>query len=371
VTWTLGNLAGLTSLSGVYVLTLTAAGSGIQDLTGNPLLNGDSDSFTVDTVPPAVAKVMVSGSSWSTAFTNYLRSNNMGDGGYAVPVGSGVQLKPLPWVNINMIKVVFNDYVIIDSADLLLSGVRTPTYAVSMFSYDNNAKTATWILSGSVPSDKVILELNADGPDPIRDLVGHNLDGEWTNPTSTGSTGTSVYPSGNGVAGGNFCFRFNVLPGDVNQNGVVQSNDGLLVRAALGTSTVSGGLYSVYKDVNANAIVQANDGLSVRSRLGSSLPTGEPTGGMGGASAPLSEAGELTGPLSAAPLATGSTAFGESNSDPTTALSTSLGTFDVLAAAEPMAATPSAGLTGVAAASTDGSVSLEDPLARDRLRRPI
>ena len=56
-----------------------------------------------------------------------------------------------------------------------------------------------------------MLALNADGSNPIEDAAGNRLDGEWTNPTSTTATGGSVYPSGNGTAGGNFDFRFNVL----------------------------------------------------------------------------------------------------------------------------------------------------------------
>ena len=342
VTWTLGNLSGLTSPTGTYVLTLTAAGSGIADPIGNPLATGDSDTFTVLPDILVVLKVMVSGSSWSTAFTNYLRSNNMGDGGYAVPVGSGVQLKPLPWSNINQIKVVFSKPVTVDTADLLLSGVSPSTYTVSLFSYDAPAHMATWLFSSSLPADKLLLELNADGTDPIRDASGNALDGEWTNPTSTSTPSSSSFPSGNGTPGGNFCFRFNVLPGDVNQNAVVQSNDGLLVRAALGTSTVSGGLYSPFKDINANAIIQSNDGLAVRSRLGTALPPGEPTGGMGGAPAPLSEAGGLTQSGSAPSLMTsptisplsGPAASGASTSAATSSLSGS-GAFDVLAAAAP------------------------------------
>ena len=35
--WTLGNLSAMTSPVGIYQLTLTAAGSGITDLAGNPL----------------------------------------------------------------------------------------------------------------------------------------------------------------------------------------------------------------------------------------------------------------------------------------------------------------------------------------------
>ncbi len=48
--WTLGNLAGLTSFSGSYLLTLTA-GTGIADVAGNPLLVGATDGWTTDIMP--------------------------------------------------------------------------------------------------------------------------------------------------------------------------------------------------------------------------------------------------------------------------------------------------------------------------------
>ena len=101
------------------------------------------------------------------------------------------------------------------------------------------------------------------------------MDGEWTNPTTTSSTGTSQYPSGNGVAGGNFLFRFNVLPGDVNQDGYVEAVDGLLVRGALG-SAAGAGNYSIFKDVNGDGYVLSGDGLLVLGQLGNSLPEANP-----------------------------------------------------------------------------------------------
>ncbi len=45
--WTLGNLAGVTNISGNYLLTLVA-GTGIADTAGNPLLAGATESWTVN-----------------------------------------------------------------------------------------------------------------------------------------------------------------------------------------------------------------------------------------------------------------------------------------------------------------------------------
>jgi subtilisin-like proprotein convertase family protein len=55
VTWTLGNLSGLTGTVGTYVLTLTAAGSGVQDAAQNTLAGNAADAWAV--VPVAALSV--------------------------------------------------------------------------------------------------------------------------------------------------------------------------------------------------------------------------------------------------------------------------------------------------------------------------
>jgi chitodextrinase len=51
LTWTLGNLSGITTAVGAYVLTLTAAGSGIVDTQSLPLFNDGTTSWTVTASP--------------------------------------------------------------------------------------------------------------------------------------------------------------------------------------------------------------------------------------------------------------------------------------------------------------------------------
>ncbi len=53
ITWTLGNLSGLTGTGGTYLLTLTAPG-GIADGGGNPLAGGATDSWVTDVSAPTV-----------------------------------------------------------------------------------------------------------------------------------------------------------------------------------------------------------------------------------------------------------------------------------------------------------------------------
>ena len=185
-------------------------------------------TITPDTTPPVVENILVRSTFWSTNFLSYLNSlSNRNIDGYSIPVGSGSQLVTLPWDNINQIKVTFSENVVVNNADLALSGVNVSQYDIfySSFDYDPNTCTAIWTLPQAIGRDKLLLDLNADGSDPIHDFAGNRLDGDWTNPTSTTDTGTSTYPSGDGTAGGDFLFRFNVLPGDASGDGTVNASD--------------------------------------------------------------------------------------------------------------------------------------------------
>jgi hypothetical protein len=241
------------------------------------VIQSTASTATVAGIMPKVTNVVVGSEAWSSSFLSYLAAQNPNNaGGYSIPVGSGAQLLPLPWTNIDEIQVTFNENVTVTQADLMLVGVHTLSYNVAggTFSYNAATFTATWTLPADIPDDKLLLELNAGGSAPIEDASGNRLEGAWTNPTTTSSTATSQYPSGNGVPG-NFLFRFNVLPGNVSQNGYVEAVDGLLVRGAMGSSAGQGN-YSVFKDVNGAGYVLSSDGLLVLGQLGSSLPAANP-----------------------------------------------------------------------------------------------
>jgi len=55
IAWTLSGLGALTSADGVYVLTLSAAGSGITDALGNVMIANASDTWTLDATAPTAA----------------------------------------------------------------------------------------------------------------------------------------------------------------------------------------------------------------------------------------------------------------------------------------------------------------------------
>ena len=111
----------------------------------------------------------------------------------------------------------------------------------------------------------------------MTDVAGNVLDGEWTNSTSYSQLGsTSSFPSGNGTAGGNFAFRFDVLPGDstggslgkVNVSDVAQTKS----RSGLAETAIS-----YRSDFDGNGLINVADVAYVKSRSGlNSLPTNAP-----------------------------------------------------------------------------------------------
>jgi len=218
------------------------------------------DIFEVKVPPPTVVDVLVSSTAWAGSFLTELGST-----GYSIPVGSGDQLLALPWIDIDQIRIVFNKHVVIQESDLSLLGVNVPTYTFTDFSYDSGTFTATWTLANPIDVDKLLIVLS----DTIQDQAGSSLDGEWTD-------GSSMYPSGDGVAGGAFQFRFNVLPADVNQDATVLGNDVILTRNAQFTFPGDGG-YSIFYDVDGSGSILGNDVINVRNHQFTSLPSGDPT----------------------------------------------------------------------------------------------
>ncbi|HKD36801.1 MAG TPA: dockerin type I domain-containing protein, partial [Pirellulales bacterium] len=277
VTYTLGNLSSLTAANGTYTLTLTAAGSSITDLAGNPLASGAVAEVAVDTSPPTIEGVYVDGSGWNSSFNAYLASSGSGDSqlGYRVPAGA-TQLASLPWSNITSLSVVFNEAVTIDTTNSALALIGSPdlpppaALSTAAFSYNPTTHAATWTFASPLAANKFLISIPAAA---VTDTFGSQLDGDWTNPS--GSSSGSQYPSGNGTAGGDFNFRFNVLPGDVNQDGAVTGSDGNVLRNYLLLTSADSG-YSALADVNGDGAVTGLDGAIVRMNLLQTLPATDP-----------------------------------------------------------------------------------------------
>ncbi len=143
---------------------------------------------------------------------------------------------------------------------LEVTGLNVAQYTFANFSYNSTTHTATWTLASPIGADKLSLDLQSTGPYAVTDTSGDALDGEWTNSVSS-------YPSGNGVAGGDFNFTFNVLPGDVSQTGVVNAQSLAVVSSNWLTVGPAG-------DLNGDGIVNSQDLALISSQWLAAVPSG-------------------------------------------------------------------------------------------------
>lgn len=218
---------------------------------------------------PKVTKVEVASTAWSTSFVSKLTPPNTIAHGYSIPLGSSAQSETLSWDNINQVTITFNKDVIVDAADLSLSGIAVANYHFSAFYYDPIQHAATWTLTAPINNDRLRIDLDANGASPVHDLDGTVLDGEWTNNSSTAS--------GNGTAGGDFEFNFNVLPSDVNNTANITSYDYVYIRQLEGKTTADNG-YIARRDIDGNGVINSSDWQKALDRMSQTLAGGTPAG---------------------------------------------------------------------------------------------
>jgi len=213
-------------------------------------------------IPPAVSGVYVRGTHWSESLLEHLDMAGLAHPsiphlGYRLPAGDR-QLDPLPWTGIDTISVVFSEDIQVQSSDLGLWGVNVEDYVAQVglapdgFTYDPATFTATWKLAQPLGADKLLLGISQT----VTDTAGNALDGDW-------QQGSSLFPSGDGTAGGDFLFRVNLVPGDVTGDGDPQ--------------------YTPQMDLSGDGMILSNDLILLRNALSGQLPGGEPAAWQEGA----------------------------------------------------------------------------------------
>jgi hypothetical protein len=173
-------------------------------------------------VPPKVENVTIS----DTLVSNSYGTNPPYD--FDSHVGSQEQLRTVPVGNANKIAIKFTKNVVMSGGDLHLLALNKVSNLPG-YTFDppgnNNGHTATWTYVSALPAAQYQLWL----PDSIHDFNGNSLDGEWSNPGSYNPGGSSVvttiFPSGNDIAGGDFKFVYTILGGDANRNNWVNISD--------------------------------------------------------------------------------------------------------------------------------------------------
>lgn len=238
--------------------------------------------LAMSATPPTVVEISVASDDWTSDFTEYLQTSGLGSGnqlvdgsevltpGYTIPTGSSAQNEPLPWNNINQIRIRFSEDVDVDAADLSLTGVNQPTYAFSDFSYFPEVRLGVWTVAAPLGNDSFLIDLDADGLDPVQDRNGNILDGDWTNGVTSGA-------SGDGVAGGDFEFSFQVLPADATGDAVVSYPDVFSINRVVGQDTTDS-RYKAASDIDGDGLISSSDLQAAFGGLGEATPSGTPLG---------------------------------------------------------------------------------------------
>jgi hypothetical protein len=260
--YTLGNLAALTALPGVYTLALVAAGSGIVDGVGNPVAGDAADSWTV-LPPPAkvVARHVFYGGS---AFTRTAAAGSAPNRDDAAIATDKVALLP-------GVKATFANYtsypagingVMVDIAGLG-AGLTATDFAVRVGS---TLDAARWATGARPTSVSVRPGAGANGSDRVT-LVWPDgaVRGEWMQ--------LPVLPTAATRLAAPDVFYFGNLPGETGDDAasaVVDAGDVVLTRKAIGAGAAP--ITSRY-DFDRNGRVDARDMAIVRRAAGgSALP---------------------------------------------------------------------------------------------------
>ncbi|MAE66759.1 MAG: hypothetical protein CMJ18_21025 [Phycisphaeraceae bacterium] len=342
-------------VAGRYTVVLTVEDDdGLRDRVAvRVIVNGDS---------PRVARVLVGSTSWTAAFLSQLEPiGTGGTRGYAIPAGSGAQLDPLPWAEVDQVMLRFDGQVDVLQSDLGLRGTLGPDgvvdanvdYSFSSFTTEtapDGTFQAVWMLSSAIANDRLLLTLNDE--DVTARANNLALDGEWND-------GVSAFPSGDGNEGGDFAFRFDVAPADVDQDGAATIFDIKPMREALGAAAADP-MYSIFADLNGDATVNDQDKVPLRDNLGRVLPSSAPLGSTGAGPPQIGITGAdrvVTTPSGAPAGGSVDIVFDSDNGS-----SRNLLNYSVRVRLEGFGAGTDVALTGGGAAATSPATSAPDPL---------
>jgi hypothetical protein len=142
----------------------------------------------------------------------------------------------IPWLGINQFYVQFSQQLVLSSADIRVQSARGIVYGP--IKYDGSSNVYTFTLARPIDeADRVTVVIDIPGGTP-------------------------------------FSGTLNVLPGDVNGDGVVNLKD--LAAIHKQPNVYAGSASDLYQDINGDGKVNGSDYLAVKDRLGTMLPPSLP-----------------------------------------------------------------------------------------------
>ncbi|MGA7499177.1 MAG: Ig-like domain-containing protein [Isosphaeraceae bacterium] len=226
-----------TSPNSTGTLTFTPAANsfGTATITVTVMDNGGTKNGGVDTmsvqftvtVNQVSATVSAVTADWGTNGSSALQT--AADGLRLLPAG---RTTDLPWYGINKLQVTLSNPEALSPGDVSVTGITVANYGPVTISGSGTSYTITFA-QAIVTADRVTVTI--------------------------GNAGIAT-----------FTRRLDVLPGDANDDGVINAQDLVVVRNDF---TTSGALYNVFDDINGDGTVDISDTNLVGKFIGKKLPT--------------------------------------------------------------------------------------------------
>jgi hypothetical protein len=213
--------------------------------------------------PPKVIDVILGASSWHSTMIDAVDGMGVDAGnGLGVSLVGSDQLVNLPWTGINRIYIRFSEDVsshfTLENVKLRGGNVIDYGARLRLVYGQDGANVGTIELDEAIQHDAILLSLS----EAILDQDSIALDGEWVDSVSM--------TSGDATPGGQFDFRIDVLPGDFNDNGGVNTTDVLAINQNRGQLTSNAAIARA--DTNGHGAVNTSDVMAANSLRGTVLP---------------------------------------------------------------------------------------------------
>ena len=207
---------------GTATITVTVMDNGG---TQNGGVDTTSVQFTV-TVNQVTATVTAVSADWGTKGTIALQT--AADGLRLLPAGRNTDL---PWYGINKLQITLSQAESLSPSDVSVTGITVANYGPVTISGSGTNYTITFA-QAITTADRVTVTI--------------------------GNAGIATYTR-----------RLDVLPGDANDDGVVNAQDLVVVRNDFASL---GAMYNIFDDINGDGVVDINDTNLVGRFIGKKLP---------------------------------------------------------------------------------------------------